>query len=83
MDLSMPVMGGEKASEEILKFMRHAQLASGSMDHPGALTSIVAVTSHTNQKIKESCLKVGMKAVFTKPLNLQDLRTVMEEYFYS
>ena len=53
------------------------------MDHPGALTSIVAVTSHTNQKIKESCLKVGMKAVFTKPLNLQDLRTVMEEYFYS
>ena len=24
MDLSMPVMGGEKASEEILKFMRHA-----------------------------------------------------------
>ena len=84
MDLSMPVMNGDKASSEILKLMRHSQLRNqqSSKKCEDEMTHIVAVTSHTNQKVKAKCLKLGMKAVYNKPVSLGDLRQIMSEHFF-
>ena len=75
MDLSMPVMNGDDASAHILNMMPV---------HPECLelTQIVAVTSHTNKKIKAKCLEVGMKEVYNKPLSLQALRQIMTNHYY-
>ena len=73
----MPVMGGEEATAEILKLMPKPKL--GEM----ALTHIVACTSFTSQTVKEECLKVGMKEVYTKPVKFQThLKEIMEKHFY-
>ena len=80
MDLSMPVLNGEDATVAILKLIREEKQKSGASS---ALedTSIVAVTSHTNSKVEENCLHIGMKAVFNKPLGLKDLKKIMEKHF--
>ena len=55
MDLGMPVIGGEEASEEILKLMPKPK------ENEPELTHIVACTSYTNSKVEEQCLEIGMK----------------------
>ena len=47
MDLSMPVLNGEDASEAILKLIREEKKQGGENSNLED-TSIVAVTSHTN-----------------------------------
>ena len=76
----MPVLNGEEASEAILELIRAEKEKRGifcTLEE----TSIVAVTSHTNSKVEANCLRIGMKAVFNKPLGLEDLRGIMERYF--
>ena len=62
MDLSMPVMNGHDATKLILTN------AAGRFE-----PHIVAVTSHTNVNLKESCSSVGMQDVFNKPLSKECL----------
>ena len=80
MDLSMPVLSGEEASKAILKLLQEHRIQNREA---AALEdiSIVAVTSHTNNLVEANCLRIGMKAVFNKPLGLEDLRSIMEQYF--
>ena len=80
MDLSMPVLNGEDASEAILKLVRDKKKQDGKSSTLED-TSIVAVTSHTNKKVEENCLRIGMKEVFNKPVGLDDLRSIVEKYF--
>ena len=71
MDLQMPVMGGQDSSKEIFKLIG---------DEP--LTTIVALTSYTMEKVKEECLMIGMKEVIHKPLNFKNLHRIMHRYFF-
>ena len=80
MDLSMPVLGGEEASQAIFKLIMEYKTQNGVLS-PLENTSIVAVTSHTNSSVEANCLRIGMKAVYNKPLGLADLRVIMDKYF--
>ena len=71
MDLSMPVMNGHDATKLILA-------TSAGRFEP----RIVAVTSHTNANLKESCSSVGMQDVFNKPLSKKCLEEILEEHFW-
>lgn len=66
MDLNMPQMTGEEASTAIFKLV-------AKQKKPVNQPAIIALTSQTNLKVKENCLKIGMKNLFNKPLNLEDL----------
>lgn len=61
MDLRMPSIDGFEATEEILKH-----------DFQG---SIIAITAEKGGNIVAKALKVGMKDVIFKPVNLEDLRS--------
>ena len=76
MDIGMPVMGGEEATEHILKLMPKPK--------PGEeeLTHIVACTSFTNIKLQENCINIGMKKVYTKPIKPPHLNEIMKNNFY-
>ena len=67
----MPVMGGIDSSREILKI---------AGDEP--LTSIVALTSYTNEKVKEECLSIGMKEVIDKPLSYKTLHRIIHKFYF-
>ena len=58
----MPIMGGEDASKLILEYMKE--------NTSDELTHIVAVTSFTNKKTIDTCISIGMKSVYAKPLKL-------------
>ena len=77
MDLGMPVMGGQEATEHILKLMPKPKKGEQELTH------IVALTSFTNGKVQENCLKIGMKQVYEKPMKLDPhLNEIMKKYFY-
>ena len=73
----MPVMNGEEASEAILKLIQRENQKNTDQSMALEEVSIVAVTSHTNSKVEANCIRIGMKAVYNKPLGLEDLRIIM------
>ena len=42
----------------------------------------MALTSHTDSKTIDKCLKIGMKEVFHKPLNAKDLKKILYMYHF-
>jgi signal transduction histidine kinase/CheY-like chemotaxis protein len=66
MDLQMPVMGGEDAARLIRGNF-------GIKQQP----IIVALTGHALSGVKESCKDAGMNHFLTKPVSIDDLRTVI------
>ena len=48
--------------------------------HP--LSTIVALTSFTNEKTYQECIQAGMVDLINKPLNYKSLHKIMWYYFF-
>lgn len=68
MDISMPVMDGIEATEELRK-------TSSSEELP-----IVAMTAHADEEEHVRCIGAGMNAVITKPIDIGALDRVLAKY---
>ena len=73
MDVQMPVMDGFTATETI----REMETKSGTH------IPILAMTAFAMKGDKEKCLAVGMDYYITKPINPQELYSIVEKYVYS
>ncbi|WP_298036656.1 ATP-binding protein [uncultured Desulfuromonas sp.] len=70
LDMQMPVMGGLEACRRI------RSLPPG---HSHRRIPIIALTAHAREEEKERCLKAGMDAFLSKPLDLKSLLAAVEE----
>ena len=79
MDLNMPVMDGFDATLEIIRLYNDWKDSNKAlaMLHP---LHVVAVTAFTNEESVEACYKVGMTEVLHKPVNAQQLMSIVDEY---
>lgn len=68
MDIEMPVLTGIQATESI-----NESLADKA-------PPIVALTAHTMQGDRERFIEAGMTDYLTKPINVQELKTILEKY---
>lgn len=66
MDIRLPDISGIDIAKEILE------------KHPEVI--IVAQTAFANMSMEEKCMKVGMKAFLTKPLQRSMVEKVIESY---
>ncbi|WP_375754020.1 response regulator [Vibrio sp. HN007] len=66
MDVSMPIMDGLKATELLRR--------------KSVNTPIIALTAHALESDKEKCLKAGMNGFITKPIRIDELKNILEEY---
>lgn len=70
MDVRMPVMNGYEATEAIR-----------SLDHPDArIIPIIAMTADAFSEDIQRCLESGMNAHTAKPINLDEVKTLMKKY---
>jgi CheY-like chemotaxis protein len=69
MDVQMPVLNGFEATAAI----RGAETGTGRHQF------IAAVTAHALKGDRDRCLKAGMDAYITKPLNHPELLTVLAD----
>ena len=76
MDVMMPEMGGLDATQEIRR--RQEQPA----DYPNYKSPIiiVAMTANAMPGDREKCLAVGMDDYLSKPVRLEDMRSVLERW---
>ncbi len=72
MDIQMPVMGGMEATGNILSYER---------SHNKRHTPIVALTANAVAGDREKYLGAGMDAYLSKPLDLEELNALLQEYF--
>ena len=70
MDCQMPDMDGFEATREI----RHAELESGTH------LAIVAMTANALEGDREACIAAGMDGYLAKPVQLSELRAVVDKY---
>ncbi len=70
MDAQMPVMDGIEATQEIIEFEEEEELPH---------TPIVAVTANVLKGDRERFLGAGMDDYISKPINLQELKRVLEK----
>ncbi len=68
MDIEMPVLGGIQATQKI-----NETLANNA-------PPIVALTAHTMQGDRERFLDAGMTDYLTKPINVDELKRILEKY---
>ncbi|MEA2047684.1 MAG: ATP-binding protein [Campylobacterota bacterium] len=72
MDIQMPVMGGMEATGNILSYER-----SNTKTH----IPIVALTANALSGDKVKYLSAGMDGYLSKPIELESLKVLLEEYF--
>ena len=72
MDIQMPIMSGVEATEKILEWERE-----NSEKH----IPIVALTANVISGDKEKYLSAGMDRYLKKPINVDELTNILEEYF--
>ena len=72
MDCEMPVMDGYEAASLIRE-----------MESPEAPVTIVALTAHALSQEHQHCLDAGMDSVITKPLSLEQLKKIIQEFLYA
>ena len=69
MDLKMPIMSGI----EVVSKYKHTNNNSNSEKK----TYFIAVTASISDKIKQECIHVGMDGFIAKPINMNDLNTIL------
>ena len=72
MDIQMPVMGGIDATKKILEFEEK---------HRKHHVPIVAVTANALDGDKEKYINAGMDSYISKPIELEQLKILIQEYF--
>lgn len=65
-DLKMPIMDGITATKNLLKTLK-----------PEKVPMLVALTASISEETRRECFDVGMKGFLTKPIEIEDLETVM------
>lgn len=71
MDIQMPIMGGVEATENILFFEKKLKRKH---------IPIVALTANALEGDKEKYMKIGMDAYLAKPMNLDELKKVLNSF---
>ena len=72
MDVRMPVMNGYEATEAIR-----------SLEHPDAGTiPIIAMTADAFSEDIKRCLDSGMNAHTAKPINLEEVKSLMRKFLF-
>ena len=71
MDISMPIMNGYETTQKIRELESQNSLEA---------TPIVALTAHALRGVKRRCIEAGMNDYITKPLALESIRRVLEDY---
>ena len=71
MDISMPIMNGYETTQKIRELESQNSLEA---------TPIVALTAHALRGVKRRCIEAGMNDYITKPLALESIRRVLEEF---
>ena len=72
MDIQMPIMSGVEATKEIIKYEKE-----NNIEH----TPIVALTANVIKSDKDKYLSLGMDRYLKKPIDVEELVVVIEEYF--
>jgi len=72
MDIQMPVMGGMEATGNILNYERQ-----NNKKH----TPIVALTANALAGDREKYIGAGMDSYLSKPIQIEELNVLLEEYF--
>jgi CheY-like chemotaxis protein len=67
----MPEMNGMEATRSIREKEKEEEKR----------TCIIGLTAHARREIKEECLASGMDRVLVKPVQMNDLLTVLEDCF--
>jgi len=76
MDVMMPEMGGFEATGII----RDRQKQRSQFPNYPSCIIVVAMTAHAMQGDREKCLAAGMDEYLSKPVRLEDIRTVVERW---
>ncbi|EAR83218.2 ATPase, histidine kinase-, DNA gyrase B (macronuclear) [Tetrahymena thermophila SB210] len=71
MDINMPIKNGYEATEDILKYFK-----SKNVNQP---TQISACSAYIQEEMKKKAKECGMKYYITKPVNQQQLETVLKQ----
>ena len=45
-------------------------------------TTIIAVTAFSNQSTLKKCERIGIKEVVNKPLTIEELKIIIDKYYY-
>jgi signal transduction histidine kinase/CheY-like chemotaxis protein/Tfp pilus assembly protein PilE len=72
MDIQMPVLGGIEATEKILEYEEK---------HRKHHIPIVALTANALEGDREKYIKAGMDNYLSKPIELEQLNVLIQEYF--
>ena len=72
MDIEMPIMSGMEASQKIIAYAERHNLKH---------TPIVALTANTEKSDKDKYLAVGMERYLGKPIQTEELKSVLREYY--
>jgi len=72
MDIKMPIMSGIEATFAIIAYEKEQKRKH---------TPIVALTANTRQEDKEQYLKNGMSGYLEKPLQVNKLKAILQQYF--
>ncbi|MEG3899323.1 MULTISPECIES: PAS domain S-box protein [unclassified Microcoleus] len=78
MDCQMPVLDGYEATLE-LRRLEAANAAAGSID-PHQKTVVIAMTASALKGDREKCLAVGMDDYISKPISIEKLKSVLENW---
>lgn len=70
MDIGLPDIDGIQVTQMLRAFEADREIK----------TPIIGLTGHLNDEIKQKCLDAGMKAVFNKPLRLQEAEEIKKAY---